>query len=124
VKGTPNHVSGASSAIGEGEIDVNVSQGQQVRAVVPEHMRVRHVGEREFGSGDHLTADVDGVYLAKDFGEGARDAAGAAADFESGHLLRVPALKHIAGIGQDFVFDIAAAGLEKRCRPVAFASIL
>ena len=99
---------------GEGEVaggvgEVGVEDGE-VGAVVLEGVGVGAVGEEAGGAGDHFAADVDGVDFAEEAGEGAGDAAGAAADFEDAHLLGVLALADVAHVGEDLFGDGAFAG--------------
>ena len=76
-------------------------------------MRAGVIGDGFSRGGHHFAADIDGVDLAEQFGERARQTAGPAADFEHPHVARVLALADVLHVGKDVLGDLLLTGGEK-----------
>jgi len=96
----------------EREVDLNIAQNRQIRAAVLEHMRVGTIRQRLAGLTDHFAADIDGVHLTENLRQGARNAAGAAADLEHRHLLRIFSLADVSHVGENLAANVLAPRFE------------
>src|SRR5205814_3985302 len=84
----------------------------EVLTIVSKYVRVGRIRHSLFRPAHHFAADIHCINVPEEAGQGARDPAGAAADFQHVHLLRVLALTHIPEIVQDLFFERDAAGPE------------
>src|SRR5690348_6535343 len=96
------------------EIELERRNHSQIAAVVLIELHTRAILERNARTCDHFSAYVHGMDLAKNVGQGAREASGAAADLEDAHLRRILALADVHQVAQDLFADGEFAGCKER----------
>lgn len=95
------------------KIKLGVAQRREIDTVGVVQLYVVEAGEPLSRLGDHLTADVDSVYVAKDFCQWPRHAAYAAADLKHRHRLRIAPAGNALQVVEDVMLGRLAARVLK-----------